>query len=47
MCNYCDRENQEVDLTEDLVVDGETIGCVNILCYLGGTLGGVGIATPA
>ena len=28
MCNRCDSTTQEADLTEDLVVDGETFGCV-------------------
>ena len=47
MCNRCDSTTQEVDLTEDLVVDGETLGYVKILCYLGYTLGGADLATAA
>ena len=47
MCNRCDSTNQEADLTEDLVVHGETFGCVKILCYLGVTLGGADLATTA
>ena len=47
MCNRCDSTTQEADLTEDLVVDGETFGCVKILCYLGYTLGGADLATAA
>ena len=34
MCNRCDSTTQVTDLTEDLVVDGEMVGCVKILCYL-------------
>ena len=37
----------EADLAGDLVVDGETYGCVKSFCYLGGTLdgdGGAGLA---
>ena len=40
MWNRCDSTTQEANLTEDLVVDGETFGCVKILCYLGDTLDG-------
>ena len=39
MSNRCDSTPQEADLDEDLVVDGETFGCVHMLCYLGYTLG--------
>ena len=39
---------QEADIAEDLVVDGETYGCVKSFCYLGDTLldgdGGAGLA---
>ena len=42
MCNRCDSTTQKADITEDLVVDGETFGCVKILCYLGDTLDGGG-----
>ena len=31
MCNRCDSTTQEADITEDLVVDEETFGCVNIM----------------
>ena len=44
MCNRCDSTTQEANLTEDLVVDGETFGHVNILCYMGDTLGGTDMA---
>ena len=33
----CDRTIQEVDLAEDLMVDGETYECVKSFCYLGDT----------
>ena len=46
MCKRCDSTTQEADLSEDLVVDGETFGCVKILCYLGDTLYGDGEADP-
>ena len=36
MCNPCDSTIQEVDLTEDLVVDGETFGYVKIYVMLSG-----------
>ena len=45
MCNRCDSTTQEADLTEYLVVDGETCGCVKILCYLGDTISGADFAT--
>ena len=50
MCNRCDSTTQEADQAEDLVVVGETFGCVKILCYLGDTLdgdGGADLATTA
>ena len=47
MYNRCNNTTQEADLTEDLVVDGETFGCVKIVCYLGYTLGGADLATAA
>ena len=47
MCNRCDSKIQEADLAEDLVVDGETFGCVKIICYLGDTLGGADLTTTA
>ena len=31
MCNRCDSTTQEVDLSEDLVVNGETVGRVQML----------------
>ena len=34
-CRQCDGTIQEVDLAEDLLVDGETYECVNSFCYLG------------
>ena len=39
-CRRCDRIIQEVDLAEDLMVDGETYECVKSFCYLGDTLDG-------
>ena len=39
----CRRYNgtmHEVDLAEDLMVDGETYACVKSFCYLGDTLDG-------
>ena len=33
---------QDVDLAEDLMVDGETYECVKTFCYLGDTLDGHG-----
>ena len=33
-CNRCNGTNQEADLAEDLVVDGETYVCVKSFCYL-------------
>ena len=37
-CRRCDGTIQEVDLVEDLMVDGETYECVNSFCYLGDIL---------
>ena len=37
-CRRCDGAIQEVDLAEDLMVDGETYGCVKRFCYLGDIL---------
>ena len=42
MCKHCDSTTQEPDLTEYLIVDEETLGCVKILCYLVNTLHGDG-----
>ena len=39
-CRRCDGTIQEVDLAEDLMVDGETYECVKSFCYLGDTLDG-------
>ena len=47
MCNRCDCTTQEVDLAEDVVVDGGMVGCAKILGYLGDTLGGADLATTA
>ena len=46
-CRRCDGTIQEVDLAEDLMVDGETYECVKSFCYLGGTLDGDGGADLA
>ena len=32
-CRRCDGTIQEVDLAEDLMVDGETYECVKCFCY--------------
>ena len=39
-CRRCDGTIQEVDLAEDLMVDGETYECAKSFCYLGDTLDG-------
>ena len=39
-CRRCDGTIQEVDLAEDLMVDGETYECVKRFSYLGDTLDG-------
>ena len=46
-CRRCDGTIQEVDLAEDLMVDGETYKCVKSFCYLGDTLDGDGGADLA
>ena len=46
-CRQCDGTIQEVDLVEDLMVDGETYECVKSFCYLGATLDGDGGADLA
>ena len=46
-CRRCDGTIQEVDLAEDLMVDGETYECVKNFCYLGDTLNGDGGADLA
>ena len=49
-CRRCDGTIQEVDLAEDLLVDGETYECVKSFCSLRDTLdgdGGAGLAATA
>ena len=46
-CRQCDGTIQEVDLADDLMVDGETYECVKSFCYLGDTLDGDGGADLA
>ena len=46
-CRRCDGTIQEVDLAEDLMVDGETYECVKSFCYLGVTFDGDGGADLA
>ena len=46
-CRRCDETIQEVDLAEDIMVDGETYECVKSFCYLGDTLDGDGGADLA
>ena len=41
-CRRCDGTIQDADLTEDIIVDGETYGCVKSFCYLGDTFDGDG-----
>ena len=41
-CRRCDGTIQEVDLDDDLMVDGETYEYVKSFCYLGDTLDGDG-----
>ena len=40
LCMRCDGTIQEADLAEDLMVDGETYGCIKSFCYLGDNLDG-------
>ena len=47
MCRGCDGTIQEVDLAEDLMVEGETYECIKSFCYLGDTLDGDGGADLA
>ena len=47
MCRRCDGTIQEVDLAEDLMVDGEMYEYVKSFCYLGDTLDGDGGADLA
>ena len=46
-CRQCDGTIQEVDLAENLMVDGETYECVKSFCYLGDTLDEVDLAATA
>ena len=46
-CRPCDGTIQEVDLAEDLMMDGETYECVKSFCYLGDTLDGADLAATA
>ena len=46
-CRQCDRTIQEVDLAEDLMVDGEAYECVKSSSYLGDTFDGDGGADLA
>ena len=46
-CRPYDGTIQEVDLADDLMVDGETYECVKSFCYLGDTLDGDGGADLA
>ena len=46
-CNRCDGTIQKADLAEDLVVDGETYGCVKSFYYLGDTLDGDGVGSES
>ena len=46
-CTRCNGTIQEVDLAEDLMVDGETYECVKSFCYLGDTLDGADLAATA
>ena len=41
-CERCEGTVHEADLAKDLVMDGETYGCVKIFCNLGDTLDGDG-----
>ena len=42
-CKRCNGTVQEADLAGNLVVDGETHGCLKSFCYLGDTLDGDGM----
>ena len=46
-CRRCNGAIQEVDLAEELLLDGETYDCVKSFCYLGDTLGGADLAATA
>ena len=46
-CRQCNGIIQETDLAVDLMVDGETYGCVKSFCYLGDTFDGDGGADLA
>ena len=43
----CDGTIKEADLAEDLMVDGETYGCLKSSCYLGYTLDGADLTATA
>ena len=47
MFKRSDGTTQEADLDGNLVVNGETYGCVKSCCYLGATLDGDGRADLA
>ena len=47
MCRRCNGTIQEADQAEDLMVDGDTYGCVKSFCYLGDSLDGDGGADLA
>ena len=46
-CRRCDGTILEADLVQDLMVNGETYGCVNKFCYILDTLDGYGGADLA
>ena len=46
-CKRCDGTNHEAALAGDLMVDGETYGCVKSFCYMGNTHDGDGGAVLA
>ena len=42
-CRRCGGTIQEAALVEDLMVEGETYGCVKSFCYIGDILDGNGV----
>ena len=46
-CRRYDGTIQEADQAEDLMVDGETYGCVKRFCFLGDTPDGADLAATA
>ena len=46
-CKHCMTQPNKQNLTEDIVVDRKTYGCVKSFCYLGDTLDGDGGADIA